>query len=93
MSRRIEFHVEGFRSTSTDFDDIEFYWSDDGGSSWTGIQLPDLPLSDDGIDLWVELPDVLTGSVSVRVVDSDRRGGHSSPDTVSLDELFFRTIP
>ena len=39
------------------------------------------------------LPAGLTGTVTIRVVDTDRTPGHSAVDSVSLDELFVRAAP
>jgi hypothetical protein len=90
---RQEFHIEGFQSTSTDFDLMEFEYSTDSGATWNGIYVDDLPASENGTDLWAVFDEELTGSVLIRVVDSDRRAGNSVPDSVSIDEMFVRSVP
>ena len=34
-----------------------------------------------------------SGSILVRVVDTDRTAGHQDLDSVSVDELFVRSVP
>jgi hypothetical protein len=87
-----QLHVEGFRSASTDGDNFEFGYSTDGGTSFTPVSLT-LPLFDDNIDRAATLPGSLSGSVLIRVVDTDHTAGHQTLDTVSIDELWIRTAP
>ncbi len=87
-----QLHVEGFRSTSTDGDDFRFEYSTDG-VNFTAVTLASLPLADNGIDLVGALPAGLTGTVTIRVVDTDRTAGNQAVDSVSLDEVFLRTAP
>lgn len=89
---RTEFHVEAFRTQSTDGDDFRFEYSTDG-SSFTPIALPPLPFVDDDTDRVADLPAGLTGTVTIRVVDTDRTPGNRTSDTVSIDELFIRVVP
>ena len=86
---RVEFHVEGFRTSSADGDDFVFEYSTDG-QSWNSIPLTALVLADDDIDLIAPLPASLAGPVTFRVVDTDRTPGALALDTVSIDEVFVR---
>jgi hypothetical protein len=90
---REELHVEGYRSSSSDGDDFVFEWSTNGGSSFTPALMPSLPLGDPNSDLVVPLPGSLSGTVIIRVIDTDRSAGHQALDTVTLDEIFVRRIP
>jgi hypothetical protein len=90
---RVELHVEGFRTNSSDGDDFVFEYSDDGGSSWNPIGLGSLPFADDDTDRQGLLPSSLSGTVEIRVTDTDRTPGNSALDTVSIDELFIRSVP
>jgi hypothetical protein len=90
---RIELHVEGFRTASSDGDGFAFEYSTDGGSVWTPISLPSLPTADNDTDLVALLPGGLSGSVIVRVVDTNRGPGGQFLDTVSIDQLFIRSVP
>jgi len=88
---RIEFHVEGFRTSSADGDDFIFeYW--DGGS-WVAVAMSSLPFADADTDLIGLLPSTISGPLLVRVVDTNRDPGNQDLDTVSIDELFVRSIP
>lgn len=89
---RVEFHVEGFRTSSADGDNFRFEYSTDG-ISFTPISMPDLPLADNGADVQGLLPAALSGLVTIRVVDTNHTPGTQSLDTVSIDELWVRTIP
>ena len=84
--------MEGFRTASVDGDQFGFEWSTDG-VSWEPVRLVSLPLADDNIDLVGELPGTLSGTVTIRVVDTDRTPGNRDLDTVGLDELFVRSVP
>jgi hypothetical protein len=86
-----ELHVEGFRTLSTDGDDFRFAYSSDG-VTFTPVVLA-LPLSDDDADRVAPLPGSLTGTITVRVVDTDREAGHQALDTVAVDELWIRVLP
>jgi len=88
-----ELHVEGFRSSSTDGDDFRFEISTNGGASFVAVTMSSLPFSDDSIDLVGTLASGTTGSVIVRVVDTDRTAGHQTFDTVTIDEIWIRAIP
>ena len=50
-------------------------------------------MSDDDMDRIGELPSSLSGTVILRLFDSDRTPGNALADTVWIDELFIRTIP
>jgi hypothetical protein len=90
---RVELHVEGFRTDVNIFDDFVFQYSTDGGTLWTPIPLGSLPLSDDGSGLEAALPDTLSGTVLIRVVDTTRIQGLLQFNTVHVDKLFVRSIP
>jgi len=50
-------------------------------------------LADDDSDLLASLPASTVGSVTFRVVDTDRTPGNQDLDTVSIDELLVRSVP
>ncbi|UCF67787.1 MAG: hypothetical protein JSV80_00355 [Acidobacteriota bacterium] len=90
--RRVEFHVEGFRTESSDGDDFRFEYSLDG-LFWMPIDLVSLPHTDNGVDLIAQLPETLSGLVLIRVVDTERGAGNTDIDTIYVDEMFIRIIP
>lgn len=89
---RVELHVEGSRTNRGDGDGFRFEWSTDG-VSFTPAALSDLPLADNGADLEAVLPASVAGPVTIRVVDTNRAPGGQLIDTVSIDELWIRTVP
>ena len=78
------FHLEASRSDNSDGDNMVFAYSTDG-AIWTNLatvssateQSFNVPLG------------VLSGAVTVRVVDSDRTWGNSSMDSVNVDYMAF----
>lgn len=91
--RRVELHVEGWRTRSTDGDAFRFELSTDGGTTWSPVSLPTLWIADRDVDRVVALPASLAGTVWVRVVDTDRTAGNQALDEVSFDRLFVRSVP
>jgi len=87
---RHELHVGGLRSSSADGDDFQFEYSTNG-TTFTPVTLT-LPLADDDIDWVAALPGSSSGTVTIRVVDTDRTAGHQTLDTVSIDELWIRVV-
>jgi hypothetical protein len=90
---QVELHIEGFRTASPDGDDFAFEYSTNGGSSWNATGFPSLPTADPDTDSVGALPSSLSGAVMIRVTDTNRTGGSQDLDTVSIDELFIRSIP
>ena len=89
---RIELHVEGSRTNAGDGDNFRFEWSTDG-TNWTDAALPSLPTTEAG-DLQALLPGSLAGvTVQIRVVDTVRSPGTLQLDTVTIDQLWVRSIP
>lgn len=90
---RVELHVEGTKTRSSDADGFAFEVSTNGGTSWTPFTMRQMPLADLDTDLIGVLPPGTAGAVLVRVVDTDRTAGNQSLDTVAIDEVFVRTVP
>jgi hypothetical protein len=55
--------------------------------------LASLPTADPDADLSAALPASLSGTVLIRVIDTNRTQGTQDLDTVSIDELFIRSNP
>jgi len=90
---RVELHVEGFRTSSSDGDDFVFEYSDDAGLSWNPVSLSSLPFADDDTDRVGTLPGTLAGSITIRVLDTNRAQGTQGIDSVSIDRLWIRSVP
>ena len=89
---RIELHVEGSRTSGTDGDNFRFEYSTDG-TTFTPLNPPDLPLTDNNGDVMGLMPPGLAGNVTIRVVDTNHTPGAQTLDTISLDEIWIRSIP
>lgn len=87
----VELHAEFGQSFSLDGDGFEFEYSTDG-SVFTEPRQIASAFVEDSDRVW-ELPDGLSGAVVVRVVDTDRTPGNTFRDTVSVDEIFIRSVP
>jgi len=76
-----------------DGDGFVFEYSEDGGASWFAGGLPELPSFDQDAGLVAPLPATFSGTILIRVLDTDRTPGNRDLDTVSIDQLFLRAIP
>ena len=88
----VELHVEFSQSASLDGDTFEYEYSTDG-ATFLRPRLIGSAFAEDFDRVWA-LPDDLSGTVEVRVVDTNRTPGSGSfADTVSIDEIFIRVVP
>jgi len=85
----ITLFANAWSSGSADNDEFQFDFSLNGGSSW----MPAFTVSStsSGNFQSAGLPSSASGSVLVRVTDTDRTQGNRALDTVFVDELFIRT--
>jgi hypothetical protein len=75
-----------------DGDEFRYEYSSDG-TVFQEARLVSSSFFEDS-DRVYELPASLAGTVTVRVVDTDRTPGQgAAQDTVSVDELFLRSVP
>ncbi|WP_346188836.1 Ig-like domain-containing protein [Rubritalea halochordaticola] len=81
----VELSVEAFHSANSEGDDFVFSYSTDG------INFTDLitvtKTSDDNTAQLAPLPAGVTGTVYIRVLDTDRTVGNGNQDTLSIDHL------
>jgi hypothetical protein len=90
----VELHVEGLRTASGDGDGFLFAWSVDGDDPWTPIPLNGIPVGVDAdSDLVAPLAAAPAGPLVLRVTDTVRAPGTNTPDTLTLDEIFIRSVP
>ena len=86
----ITLFINAWTSSSIDGDEMVFAYSTNGGSFYTDIltinNILDNPL------VAVPLPSDTEGNVRIRVRDTDRNQGNRSLDTVSVDEMYIRTV-
>jgi len=90
----VELHVEGLRSDAGDGDAFLFAWSADGNDPWIPIALNGIPVSIDAdVDLAAPISGTPSGALVLRVTDTVRSAGSGAIDTLTLDEVFIRSIP
>lgn len=86
----VELSVEAFHSANNEGDHFVFSYSTDG------INFTDLitvtKTSDDNTAQLAPLPAGVSGTVYIRVVDTDRRVGNGGQDTLSIDQLTLEVI-
>jgi M6 family metalloprotease-like protein len=80
-------YANAWSSGSSDGDSFQFQWSTDG-SSFSNAFL--VSTTNTGIQQSASLPSNLSGTVYVRVVDTDDSRGTVALDTVFVDHLFIR---
>jgi len=82
-------YVEAYHTANGEGDDFAFAYSSDNLNFTTAITVS--KTSDDNIAQIAALPGGLTGTVYIRVTDTDRTQGNKSLDTVYVDELYIET--
>lgn len=87
----VTFFVEAHHTANSEGDDFAFEYSTDG-VNWTHL-LTVTKTSDDDTIQQAPLPGDLSGTVYVRVTDTDRTRGNRTQDTVFIDRLFIRSDP
>ena len=85
----LTFHVNAWHSPSGDGDDFDFAWSSDNSSYTNMVTATDT--SDTGNVLTFALPPSLSGTVYIRVTDTDQSQGNQGLDTVFVDDMFIRS--
>lgn len=80
--------ANAWSSGSADNDSFRFSYSANGGSSWQDVFT--ISSTDTQHSIAGTLPASASGTVLIRVIDTDRTQGNSAPDTVFIDELRIR---
>ena len=81
-------YANAYSSGSSDGDDFDFDFSTDGGSTWQNVFR--VNSTDPQHEVAGLLPGGATGSILIRVIDTDRTQGNHARDTVFVDELRIR---
>jgi hypothetical protein len=87
----LTFYLEAYRPTNSDSDNFTFAYSTNG-TTWTNMVTVSKS-SDDNLYQTYTLPAGTSGTVYVRVVDTNRQKNKTSLDTVYVDRMFFRSQP
>jgi C1A family cysteine protease len=85
----VTFYLEAYHTISTDDDNFVFAYSTDD-STYTDM-LTVTKTSDDDTSQSYELPDLLSGTVYIRVVDTDSGRGNQDMDTIYIDHMYIRS--
>ena len=87
----VTFYVEAHHSHSSDGDSFLFQYSTNG-VDWIDMVTVTKTADDDAYQSYA-LPSSLSGTVYVRVIDTDRTKDHQGLDTLYLDDMFIRCEP
>ena len=87
----IQFRVEAYRPSNPDSDNFQFAYSTNG-TTWTNT-VSITKTSDNNTDQTYSLPAGTSGTVYVRVVDTNRSNNRGSLDYLYIDRLVIRSNP
>lgn len=87
----VVFNLKGYHNSNSDGDDFVFAYSLNG-TTWTNM-LTVAKTADDGNFQTYTMPGGTSGTVYVRVQDTDRTAGHNNLDTIYIDEMNFTSNP
>jgi hypothetical protein len=82
------FHLKAYRSGTESADNFDFAYSTNN-NTWTNI-VTVTQTADNGSYQVVNLPSNLSGTVYIRVTDTDQAPGNSALDTIYVDHMFIR---
>ena len=85
----MELHANAWHSVSPDGDDFDVQWSLDNQSFQSAFVVT---ATSDGTNYSSSLPANISGSIYVRVVDTDQSQGAQALDTFFMDKLFVRAL-
>jgi serine protease len=84
----ITFYVEAYRPANSDNDNFRFEYSRDDVTYYHILTVN----SASELVYSAEVPNTLSGTVYVRVVDTDRIAGRLSYDVIYIDEMYFESV-
>lgn len=83
----VTFYVEAYHTANREGDDFVFAYSTNGTDYIEmGIVIDTV---DDDTMVWYALPRGTSGTVTVRVLDTDRTGGNTAADSLYVDEIYI----
>ena len=85
----VAFHLRAWQSNSSDGDNFRFSWSSDGVNFQNMMTVSGT--SDPGVYSVFNLPAGTSGTVYVRVEDTDRTSGNGNRDDLFVDHMFVRS--
>jgi hypothetical protein len=88
-SGSVLFYVEAYHSANSEGDDFIFAYSTDNVNFTDMVTVT--KTTDDNVAQSFVLPNTLSGTVYVRVTDTDSSQGNKALDTVYIDEMYIRS--
>jgi len=85
----VSFHIEAHHTANSEGDNFVFAYSTDN-VTYTNL-LTVTKTADDNTVQSAALPSSLSGTVYIRVQDTDRTKGRTGLDTISIDQMFIRS--
>ena len=85
----VTFYLKAYKTANADRDDFIFAYSTDNINYSNMLAVT--KTSDDGLYQTYSLPNTLSGTVYIRVVDTDRTAGKTSLDNIYIDHMFIRS--
>ncbi|RKY06479.1 MAG: hypothetical protein DRP66_08690, partial [Planctomycetota bacterium] len=85
----VTFYVEAYQSAGSDGDNFVFAYSTND-SSYTDMVTVTKTSDDDSYQSY-SLPAATSGTVYIRVTDTDQSTGNRNLDTISIDDMFIRS--
>ena len=87
----IVFRIKAYKTGNSEGDDFVFAYSTNG-TNWTNMVTVSRT-TDDGTFQTCTMPGGTSGTVYVRVQDTDRTSGRNNLDTIYIDKMCFRSNP
>ena len=85
----VTLHVQAHQTASTDGDNFVFAWSTDDANYTDAVTVT--KTADDDLYQTASIPTSVSGTVYVRVRDTDQTQGNRALDTIFVDHLFIRS--
>ncbi|MHC4372886.1 MAG: right-handed parallel beta-helix repeat-containing protein [Planctomycetota bacterium] len=85
----VTFYVEAYKTTSSDNDDFVFAYSTDD-SSYTNMVTVTKTSDDDSAQSFA-LPASTSGTIYIRVLDTDNTAGNRTFDTIYIDQMYIES--
>lgn len=85
----VTFSVEAYHTANSEGDDFLFEYSTDDANYTDMMTVTET--ADDDIPHTFALPATVSGTVYIRVTDTNRTGGNTGLDTVFIDDMFIRS--
>jgi arylsulfatase A-like enzyme/GH35 family endo-1,4-beta-xylanase len=82
-------YVEAYKTANSEGDDFVFAWSSDDVNYTDTVTIT--KTADDDTAQSYSLPNTLSGTVYIRVRDTDRTAGRKGLDTVYIDQVYIRS--